>query len=84
MNTPSTTGVNEDMASRRRNLILRSQHREESEKPTDTDTDTQVCKRNVESLKDTHDKSEPITVILNPNRMEADQTFAPSTERERG
>lgn len=82
MNTLSTTDVNEDMASRRRNLGLRSQHREESEKPTDTDTDTEVCKMNVESLKDTHDRSEPITVILNPNRMEADQTFAPNTERE--
>lgn len=82
MNTPSTTDVKEDMASRRRNLGLRSQHREESEKPTDTDIDTEVCKRNVESLKDTLDRSEPITVILNPNRMEADQTFAPSTERE--
>lgn len=65
MNTLSATDVNEDMASRRRNLGLRSQHREESEKSTDTDTE--VCKRNVERLKDTHDRSEPITVILNPN-----------------
>lgn len=80
VNTLSATYVNEDMANRRRNLGLRSQHREESEKSTDTDTE--VCKRNVERLKDTHDRSEPITVILNPNRMEADQTFAPNRERE--
>lgn len=80
MNTLSATDVNKDMASRRRNLGLRSQHREESEKSTDTDTE--VCKRNVERLKDTHDRSETITVILNPNRMEADQTFAPNRQRE--
>lgn len=80
MNTLSATDVNEDMASRRRNLGLRSLRSQHSEKSTDTDTE--VCKRNVERLKDTHDRSEPITVILNPNRMEADQTFAPNRERE--
>lgn len=79
MNTLSTSIANEDMASRRRNIGLRSQHREESEKLTDTDTDTEVCKGDVESLKDTHDRSEPITVLLNPNRREADQTLAPTS-----
>lgn len=70
MNILSIIDVKEDMVSRRRNFGLRSKYREESEKLIDIDIE--VCKRNVERLKDIYDRSEIIIVILNLNRMEVD------------
>lgn len=74
VNTLSATDVNEDMASRRRNLGLRSQHREESEKSTD------ACRDEIDENID-EDDVDVITPVhpVNPTVSMRQRSKSPST-----